>query len=121
MLGRSWINQSASAVFLADRLSQMFDKLSGRLGSGFLQRASEAARCHTFGAYIGCCAMCGAVAESILLAVAIVKTGDEDVTLAKYRAAGGRQKVVDIVVGQAKQAIANPVRSAATLLFLLAR
>jgi hypothetical protein len=73
--GRRWINQGASAVFLADpdRLSQMFNKLSERLGSGFLQRASEAVQCHTFGAYIGCCAMCGAAAESILLTVAIEK------------------------------------------------
>jgi hypothetical protein len=94
----------------------MFNKLSERLGSRFLQRASEAVQCHTFGAYIGCCAMCGAAAESILLAVAIEKTGDEDVTLTKYRAAGGRQKVVDIVVGQAKQAIAHPFRSATALL-----
>ena len=116
--GRRWIDQGASAVFLADpdRLSQMFNKLSERLGPGFLQRASEAVQCHTFGAYIGCCAMCGAAGESILLAVAIEKTGDEEVTLTKYRAAGGRQKVVDIVVGQAKHAIANPFRSAASLL-----
>jgi hypothetical protein len=117
-LGRCWIEQGASAVFLADsdRLSQLFDKLSQQLGPGFLQRAIEAVRCHAFGAYLGCCAMCGAAAESILLAVAIAKSGDETVTLARYRASNGRQKVVDAVVGQARQSIAGPFRNAAGLL-----
>jgi hypothetical protein len=75
-IGRSWFEQGAPDVFLADpdRLSQMFDKLSTRFGFGFLQRATEAVRCHRFGAYLGCCAMCGAAAESILLAVQLRKT-----------------------------------------------
>jgi hypothetical protein len=52
--GRLWLEQGASAVFLADpdRLSQMFDKLSPQFGTGFLQRATEAVRCHRFGAYL---------------------------------------------------------------------
>jgi hypothetical protein len=117
-LGQRWIDEGAPAVFVAqpDRLSQLFDKLSQRLGPGFLQRASEAGRCHSFGAYIGCCAMCGAAAESILLAVAIAKSGDEGATLTTYRAAGGRRKVVERVVGQARQPIADPFRRAAELL-----
>jgi hypothetical protein len=117
-LGRRWIDDGASAFFVADpdRLSQLFDKLSQRLGSGFLQRASEAVRCHAFGTYIGCCAMCGAAAESILLAVSIAKSGDEGATLKTYRAAGGRRKVVESVVGQARQPIGEPFRRAAELL-----
>jgi hypothetical protein len=117
-LGRHWIEEGAPAFFVADsdRLSQLFDKLKQRLGPGFLQRASEAVRCHAFGAYIGCCAMCGAAAESILLAVAIAKSGDEGATLTTYKAAGGRRKVVESVVGQARQTIADPFRSATGLL-----
>jgi hypothetical protein len=116
--GRTWIEQGASAVFLAnpDRLSQMFGKLSSRFGSGFLQRATEAVTCHKFGAYLGCCAMCGAAAEAILLAVAIAKSGDEGATLKMYRAADGRRKVIDRIVGQARQTIAEPFRSATGLL-----
>ncbi len=37
-------------------------------------------------------------------------------TLALYRAANGRRKVIDRVVGQAKATIAEPFRSAAGLL-----
>jgi hypothetical protein len=60
--------------------------------------------------------MCGAAAESILLAVAIAKSGDEAATLATYRTANGRRKVVESVVGQVRQAIADPFRSATGLL-----
>lgn len=118
VIGRSWIEQGAPDVFLVDpdRLSQMFDKLSPRFGPGFLPRATEAVRCHRFGAYLGCCAMSGAAAESILLAVAATKSGDDRATLAKYRTASGRRRVVDSVVGQARPTIAEPFRSATGLL-----
>ena len=60
--------------------------------------------------------MCGAAAESILLAVAIAKSGDEGTTLSTYRTASGRRKVVDSVVGQTGQTIAEAFRSATGLL-----
>jgi hypothetical protein len=82
-----------------DRLSQMFDRLSPQFGAGFSQRATEAIRCHAFGVYIACCAMCGAATESILLAVAIAKNRNEGATLAGYRAANGRRRVIESVVG----------------------
>jgi len=118
VIGRSWIEQGAPDVFLVDpdRLSQMFDKLSPRFGPGFLPRATEAVRCHRFGAYLGCCAMSGAAAESILLAVAIAKSGDERTTLATYQTAKGRRRVIESIVGQAGQAIAGAFRNATGLL-----
>jgi hypothetical protein len=117
-LGRSWIAEGASAAMLIDpgRLGELFNKLSKRLGPGFSQRANEAARCHTYGVYLASCAMCGAAAESILLSVAIAKSGDEAAVMAKYRTSGGRQRVVEGVVGQAKHAIASQFRSATGLL-----
>jgi hypothetical protein len=60
--------------------------------------------------------MCGAAAESILLAVATAKSGDEAATLAIYRAANGRRNVIEGVIGQARQTIAQPFRSATGLL-----
>jgi hypothetical protein len=60
--------------------------------------------------------MCGAAAESILLAVAIAKSGDERATLSTYKTASGRRGVVDSVVGQAVQTIAEAFRSATGLL-----
>jgi hypothetical protein len=117
-VGRSWIEQGASDVFLADpdRLSQMFDKLSLRFDRGFSQRATEAVRCHRFGAYLGCCAMCGAAGESILLAVAIAKSGNEKTTLGIYKSSNGRRRVIDQIVAPARQAISEPFRSATGLL-----
>lgn len=47
--------------------------------------------------------MVGAAAESILLALAIAKTGDEEAVLAQYRRASGRREVLNLIVGQANQ------------------
>jgi hypothetical protein len=60
--------------------------------------------------------MCGAAAESILLAVAIAKSGDEGVTLDIYKSSNGRRKIIDQIVAQARQAISEPFRSATGLL-----
>jgi hypothetical protein len=117
-LGQRWIDEGPHCVFVGsvDRLSELFTKLADRLGAAFLQRAIEAARCHSLGTYIACCAMCGAAAESILLTVANAKRGDEAAVLATYRAAQGRRKVIEGVIGNAKPAIAEPFRSATGLL-----
>src|SRR5208283_1226627 len=64
-----------------------------------LQRATEAAKCHQFGNYLACCAMCGAAAESALLAIAIAKTSNEESVLREYRSGGGRQKVMAKIFG----------------------
>jgi hypothetical protein len=116
--GRKWIEERTTAALVGgpDRISILFEKFAERLGSAFLQRATEAAHCYAFGVYLGCCAMCGASAESILLAVAIAKSGDEASVLSSYRTAGGRQKVINAIVGQARPAIAEPFRSATGLL-----
>jgi hypothetical protein len=60
--------------------------------------------------------MCGAAAEAILLSVAIAKSADEKATMALYRSAGGRHKVIKSIVGQARAAIAGPFESATGLL-----
>jgi hypothetical protein len=67
------------------------------LGSGFLQRAAEAASSHMSGNYLACCAMCGAAAESVLLAIGIAKTADETNVLDAYRQRDGRRKVMHII------------------------
>lgn len=116
--GRQWLASAGAAVTVVQggRLSQLFVTLAQRLGPGFLQRAQEAASCHWSGAYLACCAMCGAAAESILLAVAIARTNDEATVLGQYRSAGGRRKVIDGIVGGLRAAIADPFRSATGLL-----
>lgn len=73
-------------------MTELFRGFASNLGAGFVQRASEAGQCHNFGAYLACCAMCGAAAESILLSVAVAKMRDEGAVLSLYRATGGRRK-----------------------------
>jgi len=116
--GRLWIEKETAEILIGgpDRISQLFEKFTQQFGAAFLQRASEAAHCHAFGVYLACCAMCGAAAESILLAVAIAKAGGEAPVLASYRTAGGRQKVISTIVGQSRPAIAEPFRTATSLL-----
>ena len=117
-LGRHWISEGTPPELLIgpERISKLFEKLSEQLGPGFLQRATEAARCHAFGLYVACCAMCGAAAESVLLAVATAKSGNEAAVLAMYRAAHGRRRIIDNIVGQTRQTIADPFRNATGLL-----
>jgi hypothetical protein len=57
--------------------------------------------------YLACCAMAGAAAESILLAVAIAKTGDEDKMLKTYRAAGGRRDLTRLVAASVAPTVAT--------------
>ena len=116
--GRLWIEKQTDEILIGgpDRISQLFEKFASQFGSAFLQRAAEAAHCHAFGNYLACCAMCGAATESILLAVAIAKEGDETRVLTSYQAAGGRHKLIKRIIGQARPGVAEPFRSATGLL-----
>ncbi len=81
-------------------LSATLNGFRARFGDGFAQRAMEVIQCRNAQAWLGCCAMVGAAAESILLALAIAKSGNEENVLAIYRQAGGRQRVLNLIVGQ---------------------
>jgi hypothetical protein len=60
--------------------------------------------------------MCGAAAESILLALAIAKNGDEAEVLRMYAAANGRSKVENLLIGQAGDRIKSQVRGLTELM-----
>jgi len=49
--------------------------------------------------------MSGAAAESILLAVAVEKIGEEGKVLAEYRGTYGRKKITDRITGGLKQGL----------------
>ncbi len=102
--GRRWLDQWDAEGFFPtdpDRYIQVLANGSALLGSGFLQRSHEAAKCYKSTAYIACCAMSGAAAESALLAVAIAKTRDEDLVLRKYEGRDGRREVMKLIFGNA--------------------
>jgi hypothetical protein len=94
------------------RWSEILSSYESKYGSGFEQRAIEAVRCHRTRNHLAACAMAGAAAESILLAVAIAKIGDEEEVLSQYVAAGGRGRVTTLVVSGAKASTARQFEAA---------
>jgi hypothetical protein len=104
--GSAWLSERDSDIFVPtepERFAAMLEPYKSHFGPGFHERAQQAIRCYGAHAYLACCAMCGAAAESILLAAAIAKTKDEPAVIKKYSRASGRNDVQDIVIGQADQ------------------
>ena len=102
----------APIVLHITRLSELFASLSGRLGRASCSGANEAARCHSFGANLAACAMCGAAAEAIMLAVAIAKTGDEGAVLKAYLLLQGRKRTIDGIIHGARAGLADAFKAA---------
>ena len=92
--GRAWL-KDASQRPIADpgRLSEVLQGFADRFGGGFAQRATEAVRTFRTGNYLAACVMSGTAAESILLAVATAKIGDEAKVLVEYNTTGGRRRL----------------------------
>jgi hypothetical protein len=104
--GRAWVAAANPDLIPTQpgRYAQLFAKAGGRFGSGFLERAHEAIAAYNALAYLACCAMCGAAAESVTLALAIGRTGDEAKVLDRYRKGDGRRQVENLVLtGQSAQ------------------
>jgi hypothetical protein len=96
--GAGWLANPDMRVSLdPSRMSEIFASFDKHFGTGFSQRATEAVRCHRTTNYLASCAMAGAAAESILLAVASAKANDEAKVLAEYGKAQGRLTVTRIV------------------------
>jgi hypothetical protein len=118
--GRAWLETSDLSFVPSDpaRYVALLSRETDRLGSGFAQRAREAAACHQTGNYLACCAMCGAAAESAILQTAITKVGQEDKVLAAYIKPSGRREVVEMIFGTSPSKLQQKfINSAANLLF----
>jgi hypothetical protein len=100
-LGHDWL-QNASQRPISDpsRWSEVLQSFVGHFGNGYAQRATEAVRTYRTANYLAACVMAGAAAESILLAVAIAKIGDEARVLAQYNARNGRKNLTTTITGQ---------------------
>jgi hypothetical protein len=117
--GRQWLADADESHFILMQpgaLAQAFKAFEKRFGEGFLQRSHEALRCREADAWLAGCAMCGAAAESILLALAIAKSGDEDATIKEYRTGSGRKKTIDALVGQKPSKVQSEFRSSMSIL-----
>lgn len=96
-------NLDATTILIAQpgSLAATFNGYQPFFGDGFHQRAMEAIKCRNAQAWLACCAMVGAAAESVLLAIAITKVGDEERVRKTYSGNRGRQLVLNMIVGQA--------------------
>lgn len=117
--GNMWIREEDHTFVPTEpeRFAELVEPFKHRFGPGFFERSQQAIRCYGAHAYLACCAMCGATAESILLATAIAKAnGDEDAILKVYRSATGRSRVENQVIGQATDNLKREFVGLASLL-----
>lgn len=117
--GATWLREASSDEYVPtepERFAEMISPYKTRYGPGFHERSQEAIRCYGAHAYLACCAMCGAASESVLLAAAIAKEGDEEAVLKAYSSSGGRGRVEKKVLGQAKNWIKREFSAFTTLL-----
>jgi hypothetical protein len=115
--GKQWLEADSEVTVPVEpeRAGQILAKHADRFGEGFLQRSQEAIRCYGAHAYLACCAMCGAAAESIILACAEAKAGPEEVEKV-YKGAAGRSKVTNLLVGQADKRLRDGIEHLGDLL-----
>jgi hypothetical protein len=115
--GHEWLAKAdRRAAGEPSRMSQLFASFAQRYGPGFAQRATEAIRCHRTSNFLATCVMAGAAAESVLLAIAIAKTGDEAHVLRDYASSGGRGRVTKLVASGLKSSIARIFDAALSVL-----
>jgi hypothetical protein len=119
VFGRNWLSEETRDSFIPtepERFAQLLKPFGSRFGEGFHERAQQAVRCYGAHAYLACCAMCGAAAESILLATAIAKERNEDSVMKIYAAANGRIKLENIIIGKATDHIKREFKGLTELL-----
>ena len=111
--GANWLEEVKKDPFIAiepTQLAEMLTKHRKRFGDGFHERAQEAVKDYRSVAYLSCCAMCGAAAESVMLAAAFAKKNDSAAVLKEYATAGGRGRIQKLILAGAT----DPIRADAT-------
>jgi hypothetical protein len=118
--GKQWLKEAGGKYDYvpteSGRFAEMLARFSPDFGEGFKERSQEAVRCYGAHAYLACCAMCGAAAEAIYLAIAIQKYGDKDRAEKEYLASGGRGRVEKRILGNVSETLAAEFRGYTTLL-----
>lgn len=98
--GREWLSSGASEDFLLMQpgsLATSLRKHADLFGRGFEQRVHEALVCRDVQAWLSCCAMAGAAAEAILIALALKIVGDEKKVFSIYNSRSGRHELLKVV------------------------
>lgn len=71
--GHQWLLEDNLDDFVPtepDRFAEMLKPYTAIFGDGFHERSQEAVRCYNAHAYLACCSMAGAAAETILIKIA---------------------------------------------------
>jgi hypothetical protein len=116
--GRTWLQESTKDDYVPTepgRFAQMLQPFAPRYGTAFQARGQEAIRCYGAHCYLACCAMCGAAAETVMIALATATTPADEV-LKLYRGAGGRGKLENLIVGKATRRVKDEFRAFTGLL-----
>ncbi|MBE9137460.1 hypothetical protein IQ254_09590 [Nodosilinea sp. LEGE 07088] len=99
--GRQWLSEVSGYECIPSefgRFSQLLATHAQRFGDGYQVRSQEAVRCYRAHTYLACCVMCGAASESILLSLAIAKTGNEERVITDYRTGKGRSRIENLIL-----------------------
>lgn len=98
--GEQWLTESddANPYFSTEpgRFAEMMKPFFDLFGKAFAQRANEAIRCYGAHAYLACCAMSGAAAESALIALGCIKA-DEATVEKKRRGYEGYKEIQKLI------------------------
>jgi hypothetical protein len=111
--GEKWLAENEKEDFIPtepERFAQLFTAYRDIFGDAYFERTQEAVKCYSALAYLACCAMCGAAAESIIVATASNKSSIDEI-LKLYFSANGRSKVENIIIGKAKMPIQDGFKS----------
>jgi len=117
--GKQWLQEKGFDDYVPtepERFAELLAPYREHFGVGFYERAQQAVRCYGAHAYLACCAMCGAAAESVTLATAIAKSGDGEQVLKTYAIANGRMKIENQVIGQAAEHLKREFRGLTELI-----
>ncbi|WP_016949949.1 hypothetical protein [Anabaena sp. PCC 7108] len=101
--GKKWISKCEINECIPSehgRFSKLLSDRDNLFGQGYQSRSQEALSCYRSQNYFACCVMCGATYESVLLALAIKKSGNEQDILDKYKSSRGRTTIENILIGQ---------------------
>ena len=117
--GRRWLRDHGKdqvSPIQTDRFINLLSQHAAQFGAGFQSRAIEAVKCYQAGLSMAACAMCGAAAESVLLALGAAKAKPEEDVVRTYSGRDGRRKTEDIVVRGSKDHVQRAFRGYMELL-----
>ncbi|MBD2442396.1 MULTISPECIES: hypothetical protein [Dolichospermum] len=117
--GKKWISKCELNECMPSehgRFSKLLSDRDNLFGQGYQSRSQEALSCYRSQNYFACCVMCGATYESVLLALAIEKSGNEQDILKKYNSNRGRTTIENILIGQVNDYIKADFRKYSELL-----